>query len=236
MNQLVFKHRLEHQKEDMYLAIMNALYEHYMKGNDIECNIYVKLKDLEISKLYIDYEHFETGDVVNYVAVKSNKGERHLFADFSGLEVLTIWHAFIGVMLNDATWEPTRPNPIIEYITNEDQLMMSLGDIGTTKLLDLIQAEKCGYDAILEDEIYIENLELFGDDETHECVCVCYDGYALCQEVGTDMTFKMTYPKLEDIQDDGDACEEIRKYRGLPHIESIHYGDIMMAYGECVKL
>ncbi len=111
-----------------------------------------------------------------------------------------------------------------------------LNDMGATKLANLVNADESKYDAILEDEIYIENLELFGDDETHECVCVCYDGYALCQEVGTDITFKQTYPQLEDIQDDGDACEEIRKYRGLPHIECIHYGDIMMTYGECVKL
>ena len=55
MNQLEFKHKLEQQKEDMYLAIMNTLYGHYMKGNDIECNVYARLKDLEISKLYIDF-------------------------------------------------------------------------------------------------------------------------------------------------------------------------------------
>lgn len=124
----------------------------------------------------------------------------------------------------------------MEQTTFKSWLADLLNNRGATKLANLIITDESKYDPILEDFIEITNAEIFGDDETHECYCVCYDGYAICQEVDTDITFKQTYPKLEDIQDDGDACEEIRKYRGLPHIECIHYGDIMMAYGECVKL
>jgi hypothetical protein len=121
------------------------------------------------------------------------------------------------------------------YTISSPQLMAELKASGLTELEELVMDNQDTTLPILEDFITIWESEIFGDEEGHECLCVCYDGYALCQEYDTHKTFKQTYPLLEEVLKDEIMQENIRECRGLPYRELIHYGDIMMYLGEIVK-
>ena len=84
--------------EGIYLSIMDALYTGFNIGDEIECSLHVELKDVEVYRLYIAYEHFSNGDVVDYVAVETNKGERHLLNDFNTNDIFTICHKFVNLI------------------------------------------------------------------------------------------------------------------------------------------
>ena len=88
-----------------------------------------------------------------------------------------------------------------------------------------------------EQDILVVNAEIFGDNEEHEFDFECYNGYAVGTPVSDNEPVKeitMVYPKLEDVLEDDDMCDEILRYRGLYDLtkEDITYGDIMMKYGE----
>lgn len=66
----------------------------------------------------------------------------------------------------------------------------------------------------------------------------CYDGYATGSRVdnteNAPKEIRMVYPTLAEIKADEEKAEYVLEYRGLYDlsVEDIHYGDIMMAYGE----
>lgn len=123
-----------------------------------------------------------------------------------------------------------------QYTINNPQLIAELKESGLTELEELVRNNKDTTPPVVEDFIIICEQKVFNDNEEHECLCVCYDGYALCQEYGTPKTFKQTYPLLEEVLKDEIMQEDIKVYRGLPYKEIIHYGDIMMIFGEVTKL
>lgn len=87
---------------------------------------------------------------------------------------------------------------------------------------------------ILEPFIELFSYRIFGDGEVHSCDCICYDGFAVCFCFEPERIFLQTYPKLEEVLKDTDLCDEIRIYRGIPISEELHYGDVMMKFGEIV--
>lgn len=74
-----------------------------------------------------------------------------------------------------------------------------------------------------------------------EYALTCFDGYAIGQltddEPTAPETIKMTYPTLDEILADEEKANYVLEYRGLYDLtkEDIHFGDIMMAFGEVVK-
>ena len=90
---------------------------------------------------------------------------------------------------------------------------------------------------ILEEAIELTDKEIFKDDNVHLYDLKCYDGHATGELVDkTDSAPKkimVTYPKLEDVIKDKDACIYVLQYRGLYDRDDkdIHYGDVMMSYG-----
>lgn len=92
---------------------------------------------------------------------------------------------------------------------------------------------------IYEDEILFVSEEVFGDDKEHEYNCECHDGVAYCDRCNRDDVnapefIKVVYPKLAEILTHEELADEVRAYRGLDASCEIHYGDIMMKYGEIV--
>lgn len=94
---------------------------------------------------------------------------------------------------------------------------------------------------IFEQEIEVSDKVFFKDDKIHIYDFKCFDGHAVGQRVDESddapETIHMSYPRLDDILADKDACSYILTYRGLYDREEkdIHYGDIMMSYGEISK-
>ena len=90
---------------------------------------------------------------------------------------------------------------------------------------------------IIEQGIEVSDIDFFKDDKIHIYDFKCFDGHAIGQRVDdTDQapeTIRISYPILNDILADKDACSYILTYRGLYDREDndIHYGDIMMSYG-----
>lgn len=123
-----------------------------------------------------------------------------------------------------------------QYTIDNSQLEYELKESGLTELEELVKNNKDTTPPVVEDFITIWEPEIFGDNEGHECICICYDGYALCQEYDTNKTFKQTYPLMEEVLKDESMQYDIKEYRGLPYKESIHYGDIMMILGKATKL
>lgn len=96
---------------------------------------------------------------------------------------------------------------------------------------------------VIENEILFVDKWTFGDDHEHSYDCDCCDGVAICTRTDPNdttipMQIKVTYPTLDEILADEDKCDHILKYRGLHDLKpsDIHYGDVMMAYGEITKV
>ena len=90
-----------------------------------------------------------------------------------------------------------------------------------------------------EDFILEEEIEFYFDGRLHLYDCKCYDGRAYCTLIENDDSFapkevELIYPKLKDVLSDEDKVREVLEYRGLYDLtdKDIHYGDIMMCYGE----
>ena len=94
-------------------------------------------------------------------------------------------------------------------------------------------------DVIYEDEVFFVNNDVFGDYAEHEYNCECHDGVAYCDRCDSDDVkapeiIKVVYPTLEEVLADEDMVADVREYRGLNSSCDIHYGDIMLRYGEIV--
>lgn len=90
-----------------------------------------------------------------------------------------------------------------------------------------------------EDFILEEEIELYFCGRLYLYDCKCYDGRAYCTLLENDDSFapkevELIYPKLKDVLSDEDKVREVLTYRGLYDLtaKDIHYGDIMMCYGE----
>ena len=91
----------------------------------------------------------------------------------------------------------------------------------------------------MEKETIFENgIEFTFGDKTYEYNVECSDGVAIGAYYGDDpdapKRIKMTYPKLADVLADEEMADHVLEYRGLYDLtpSDIHYGDVMMAYGE----
>ena len=91
---------------------------------------------------------------------------------------------------------------------------------------------------ILETDIlvYFPHLK---DDAIYDLEC--YDGYAtgerICDTENAPKNVRLEYPTLEEVLADEQKASYVLEYRGLYDLtpSDIHYGDIMMAYGEVVN-
>lgn len=99
-----------------------------------------------------------------------------------------------------------------------------------------------GKKKIIEPEVLLTDEKVFGDNEEHEYVVECYDGYAigrLSDEEDTTAPKEvfLEYPKRKDVIKNIDLAEDILEFRGLYDldIKDIHFGDIMMYMGDIVR-
>ena len=91
---------------------------------------------------------------------------------------------------------------------------------------------------IIEDSVLFTNKDFFGDNKEHEYFCRCYDGYAICMNStysNAPDVIKVKYPKLKELTNE--QKDHILDYRGLCDLtrNDIHYGDVMVVYGEIEK-
>ena len=92
---------------------------------------------------------------------------------------------------------------------------------------------------IIEDEVLFQDVAVFGDDKEHSYRLECYDGWALGIALADDNSgdvpaeIIVRYPALKDVLGNETLTRKTLEYRGLGSDPSvIHYGDIMMAFGE----
>lgn len=91
---------------------------------------------------------------------------------------------------------------------------------------------------ILETDILV-HLHDLNDEVAYDFTC--YDGHATGNRVDDILeapkTIEMEYPTLAEVLADKDKARYILEYRGLYDLNAndIHYGDVMMAYGEMRK-
>lgn len=95
------------------------------------------------------------------------------------------------------------------------------------------------------ENVVIENeIEVSIGENTYLYDLKCSDGEAIGTLCPIDLNdpdaprvIKMEYPKLADVLADEDMCDHILEYRGLHDLSpsDIHYGDVMMAFGEVVE-
>lgn len=91
---------------------------------------------------------------------------------------------------------------------------------------------------ILETDIIV-TLPNIKDDAIYDLKC--YDGYAtgerICDNEQAPKVIRMEYPKLAEVLADEEKASYVLEYRGLYDLtpNDIHYGDIMVAYGEVVN-
>lgn len=91
---------------------------------------------------------------------------------------------------------------------------------------------------ILETDIIV-TLPNIKDDAIYDLKC--YDGYAtgerICDTENAPKNIRLEYPTLEEVLADEEKVSYVLEYRGLYDLtpNDIHYGDIMMAYGEVVN-
>lgn len=90
---------------------------------------------------------------------------------------------------------------------------------------------------IIEEEIYFTDKKFFGDAEEHVYNCHCHNGKATCYRIdrkdkNAPKKIIVTYPRLKELT--SRQKDYILDYRGLYDLthKDIHYGDIMVAYGE----
>lgn len=91
---------------------------------------------------------------------------------------------------------------------------------------------------IIEDSVLFTDKKFFGDNKEHEYFCRCYDGYAICMSSvysNAPDVIMVKYPKLKELTNE--QKDHILDYRGLCDLtrKDIHYGDVMVVYGEIEK-
>lgn len=91
--------------------------------------------------------------------------------------------------------------------------------------------------------IFENEIEVTIGEHTYTYDMECGDGEAigtLCDSNApiAPKRIKMTYPKLADVLADEDMANDVLEYRGLYDLtpSDIHYGDVMMAYGEVASI
>lgn len=90
---------------------------------------------------------------------------------------------------------------------------------------------------ILETDILV-NIPNIKGEVTYDLKC--YDGYAFgCRRDDNEKApkeIRMEYPTLAEVKEDDEKANYVLEYRGLYDlsVDDIHYGDIMMAYGQVV--
>lgn len=94
-----------------------------------------------------------------------------------------------------------------------------------------------------KDTIFESGIEVTIGEFTYEYDVECKDGEAigtLCDSNApiAPKTIKMTYPKLADVLADEDMANHVLQYRGLYDLtpSDIHYGDVMMTYGDVASV
>lgn len=91
---------------------------------------------------------------------------------------------------------------------------------------------------IIETDIFV-TIPSINDDAIYDFKC--FDGHAIgervCDTENAPKTIRMKYPKLDEVLEDENKSSYVLEYRGLYDLTpaDIHYGDIMMAYGEVVE-
>lgn len=89
---------------------------------------------------------------------------------------------------------------------------------------------------IEETDVLFSSKEVFGDHKEHCYNVRCYNGYAIgfSADGSTPQEVVLRYPKLENILTDENSINHVLEYRGLHDLSAsdIHYGDIMITYGE----
>lgn len=90
---------------------------------------------------------------------------------------------------------------------------------------------------IIEDSILFTDKKFFGDNKEHEYNCHCHDGQATCfladdEDKTSPKRIVVKYPKIKELNNE--QKDYILEYRGLYDLtrKDIHYGDVMVAYGE----
>lgn len=83
---------------------------------------------------------------------------------------------------------------------------------------------------IVEEDIDI--LDFLGNSFCETFTCICRDGIAVCRTKAFKEPIILRYPKLKEVLSDTNKINEVLKYRGLSSKCKIHYGDIMLKYGQ----
>lgn len=93
-----------------------------------------------------------------------------------------------------------------------------------------------------EDGIELVDKKFFGDNEVHIYNIKCFDGHATAYKDDEDdkiapNVVELVYPTLAEVLTNNKKAERVLEYRGLWDLKpsDIHYGDIMMCYGEITK-
>lgn len=109
-----------------------------------------------------------------------------------------------------------------------------------TKDIDDIQVTRLDVDFyeegnFQEDEIWIADKHIFGDNEEHKLKMWLYDGYAIEQDyIGNDIEgverhpYILFYPTMEQAQDSGWMLDDVREYTGREDVNSF---DLALKYG-----
>lgn len=99
---------------------------------------------------------------------------------------------------------------------------------------------------IQEEDVLLQDENIFGDSDEHRYNCRCYDGWAIgvlsdIEDKNAPKKVRLKYPKLKEVLDNEKMANYVMTYRGLnvkdAHKEGfepfdIHYGDVMMALGK----
>ena len=100
---------------------------------------------------------------------------------------------------------------------------------------------------IQEEDVLLQDKDIFGDNNEHSYNCRCYDGWAIgvlsdIEDKNAPKQVRLKYPKLKEVLDDEEMTNYVMTYRGLNDEDcaykegfepfDIHYGDIMMALGK----
>lgn len=89
--------------------------------------------------------------------------------------------------------------------------------------------------SIVNNSALLNSHEVFGDNEEHEYLANCFDGYAICTPLTLGEPYvKLTYPKLSEVRKDDEMSMDVLTYCGLHDlsVKDINYSDIMQTYGE----
>lgn len=90
---------------------------------------------------------------------------------------------------------------------------------------------------IVENDVMLYDAKLFEDELEHQYNVNCYDGYATAISVrryeNEPTELELEYPRIRTLT--REQKKHIRYYRGLSETDSIHYGDVMIVYGQIIE-